>query len=530
MVTIAEFPKLYRYWQDPAIAHNYNGVAGIYKITCVAGDSLNGEIYIGQSYNISDRWNGHLNSMSLGQHGNSKIQNVHDKYGQQSFRFELVRTLDTGFVQSYTKEQIKNVLNILEQCYLTTLKPKFNICLVAGSSLGIKRSDEVILNLRAAKAKPFTLYHKKYGVVSGEGLADFLRDNPELDSWSIYGILNGNVYSYKGYYKCELYADSRKAWENDYPPNRSMVAWDDELRSWRAELIRKNHRRFIGVFELEDQAEEAIAEYIKKAEVKTRIIPYSLYNPSLGVITGEDLYKYCRENKLKGQPMRRLLEAKLYTTQGYYKSEEYYLDKTKWESDYPLPKSKYPHVYWNRQKESWEVQINIMGRLNYLGEFVNEEDAYIEVERFKRSIPEKVLIAFKENSRRKNSLAKSKEFELFHETLGFISGSNLRQYAIKEELSVTQLRYVFYGTQYCYGGYYKNEAFMKDKSLWEAINPIPESQNYPGVTWSRTSRKWKATPRINGKQPHLGLFIEEDDAIAACEKARAEANSYPQSA
>ena len=58
---------------------------------------------------------------------------------------------------------------------------------------------------------------------------------------------------------------------------------------------------------------------------------------------------------------------------------------------------------------------------------------------------------------------------------------------------------------------------MKNKKLQKN-----NTSGSAGVTWHKAAGKWKAQLRINGKQTHLGYFVEKSDAIAAVEKARIE--------
>lgn len=48
---------------------------------------------------------------------------------------------------------------------------------------------------------------------------------------------------------------------------------------------------------------------------------------------------------------------------------------------------------------------------------------------------------------------------------------------------------------------------------------IKSSSKYTGVGWNKLAKKWKATIGINGKNRHLGYFINEYDAHLAYEKA-----------
>lgn len=80
---------------------------GVYKITCLA----NNKIYIGSSSNILKRWSNHRYELRHDTHSNRYLQNAWNKYGEDSFKFEVVELCNP----SYRFE--------LEQKYLDKLQP-----------------------------------------------------------------------------------------------------------------------------------------------------------------------------------------------------------------------------------------------------------------------------------------------------------------------------------------------------------------------------------------------------------------------
>tara|TARA_R110000824_G_scaffold79611_1_gene200511 strand:- start:284 stop:781 length:498 start_codon:yes stop_codon:yes gene_type:complete len=48
---------------------------------------------------------------------------------------------------------------------------------------------------------------------------------------------------------------------------------------------------------------------------------------------------------------------------------------------------------------------------------------------------------------------------------------------------------------------------------------IKSSSRYVGVSWSKSSSKWEARIRVNGKQLYLGYFVDELEASKAYQKA-----------
>jgi len=60
---------------------------GIYKITNV----LDNKCIVGQSVDINKRWNRHKMDLRLNKHGNKYLQNSYNKYGKDSFKFEIIK-------------------------------------------------------------------------------------------------------------------------------------------------------------------------------------------------------------------------------------------------------------------------------------------------------------------------------------------------------------------------------------------------------------------------------------------------------
>lgn len=79
---------------------------GIYKIT-----SPSGRVYIGQSWNIFQRWNEHR---SLKRKGNHKLENSLKKYGSENHTFEIIHELPADTDQS--------ILDTYEILYISQYK------------------------------------------------------------------------------------------------------------------------------------------------------------------------------------------------------------------------------------------------------------------------------------------------------------------------------------------------------------------------------------------------------------------------
>lgn len=98
---------------------------GIYKISAPSG-----HFYIGSAVQIDRRWRRHLKDLRSNKHANIGLQRATKKYGIDSLEFSkmiICAPCD---------------LLLFEQRAIDVMRPEYNIAPVAGSSLGIKRSDE----------------------------------------------------------------------------------------------------------------------------------------------------------------------------------------------------------------------------------------------------------------------------------------------------------------------------------------------------------------------------------------------------
>ena len=115
--------------------------SGIYKIT----NLKNGKFYIGSSKDIERRWSEHKRKLNIKKHQNVILQRAWDKYEEKDFKFEIIQVVtDPEHLLSY------------EQVYLDYYKSYekdrgYNICKVAGSPYGLRRSEETKQKMREAK-------------------------------------------------------------------------------------------------------------------------------------------------------------------------------------------------------------------------------------------------------------------------------------------------------------------------------------------------------------------------------------------
>jgi len=105
-----------------------NQKCGIYKLTC------NEHSYIGSSINIYYRLKRHISDLLKNKHANKYIQNVFNKYGGDSFKFEVI------------EECSRDVLIKTESYYIESMSPDLNFI---QNPVAIVHSNETLLKISA---------------------------------------------------------------------------------------------------------------------------------------------------------------------------------------------------------------------------------------------------------------------------------------------------------------------------------------------------------------------------------------------
>ena len=91
--------------------------SGIYQIINTATN----KIYIGSTKDFKSREWQHFNMLERNKHSSQKLQKSYNKHGKNNFKFEVIATCPIEYL-------IK-----LEQHFLDTLNPQYNICLIAAN-------------------------------------------------------------------------------------------------------------------------------------------------------------------------------------------------------------------------------------------------------------------------------------------------------------------------------------------------------------------------------------------------------------
>ena len=98
---------------------------GVYRITC----QITGDCYVGSSAYLHNRKSEHLQMLRNNEHVNIHLQRAWNKYGENSFIFEVIeKTSRAKLIER-------------EQYWIEILVPSYNIRKVAESNLGLKASE-----------------------------------------------------------------------------------------------------------------------------------------------------------------------------------------------------------------------------------------------------------------------------------------------------------------------------------------------------------------------------------------------------
>lgn len=109
--------------------------SGVYEIL----NTANGKRYVGSAVEFRQRHNEHRSMLRRGKHHSRPFQNAWNKYGEAAFYFRVLLVCAPENLVLY------------EQRALDALRPDYNVCLVAGSTLGKTHSPETRAKI-AAKA------------------------------------------------------------------------------------------------------------------------------------------------------------------------------------------------------------------------------------------------------------------------------------------------------------------------------------------------------------------------------------------
>lgn len=197
---------------------------GVYQIR----NLLNGKIYIGsvaKQYGFQLRWSKHRSDLLKGQHHSIHLQRAWDKYGADAFVFEILEECEPE--RCIEREQYH-----LDDLLFSSYNDKrfhqlgYNICRVAGSSLGIKQDDKWI-EKRMSKLR---------------GLKRSMKTRQRMSRAAKHR--KGESYGFSGKHHSEEAKDKLSI------ANRGESSWSAKLREYEVRIIKRALRRGIAISKL----------------------------------------------------------------------------------------------------------------------------------------------------------------------------------------------------------------------------------------------------------------------------------------
>lgn len=125
--------------------------SGIYQIL----NTNNGKMYVGSAINIAARWKTHQSHLRNGKHHSKHLQSSWDRHGESAFSFTILQAVkDAAHLLQCEDEWIQRLKS-------ADRSRGYNICLRAGSQLGMRHSAEARQKISAAnKGKAKTPEHQ----------------------------------------------------------------------------------------------------------------------------------------------------------------------------------------------------------------------------------------------------------------------------------------------------------------------------------------------------------------------------------
>jgi len=241
-------------------------IISIYQIRHVES----GKIYVGSSSDTRQRWSVHLSRLRRNVHESRYLQKAWNKYGEQSFVFEIIEELHS----------IENLIS-REQYWIDTLhsidrRYGFNLNIVANSSIGVKRSEETRRKLKQVRQKEVSnpIVHKRLVAQSREYWSK-PESREKMRSMKLEHGRNPETR--------KKMADSQIRYGNQ--PNVR------EMRSLKGKDFYANN----------PERREILAEFASKE--------YILTAPNGEVYEIRNLKKFCQEHNLTARTMHRVMQG-----------------------------------------------------------------------------------------------------------------------------------------------------------------------------------------------------------------------------
>lgn len=161
-------------------------LCGIYKITCTA----NNVCYIGQSINIYNRWNKHKTKLKANNHENKHLQNIYNKYGNETFVYEIIELCSIDLLDARERYWIKcyGGANSKNNCNNDSGGNKYKVCSnktkqkLSESHKGYKVKEETKKKISATTKGKYSQRYNSIKVVKIDKQGNIVKEYDSLSS------------------------------------------------------------------------------------------------------------------------------------------------------------------------------------------------------------------------------------------------------------------------------------------------------------------------------------------------------------
>jgi group I intron endonuclease len=150
---------------------------GIYKIINI----ITGDYYIGSSLNLHNRYKNHIYKLNKQNHRNNILNRAWKKYGAESFVFVVIKETNLQHEE----------LRALEQKYLDTLKPVYNISKKANCPyMGKDHFDKMKKAVSEKCSKEFIVQNPQGEEYKIKNLTKFCKEN-NINMKNLFSVITG---------------------------------------------------------------------------------------------------------------------------------------------------------------------------------------------------------------------------------------------------------------------------------------------------------------------------------------------------
>ena len=390
-------------------------IAGIYKIT----NTLNGLYYVGSTVNIKKRHYGHFSKLRVNKHANFHLQAAFNKYGESSFRFEIVEECLGMSIEE---------LRAVEQKYLDAIldwRECYNMVKIANHLKAlppIKESTRQKMSLRRGEANPN--FGKKHSEELKLEMAEVRRVRgsgvylTDTNTWKVnIKLLGDKTDTYLGTYADETVARRVKElaeqlyWDNDDAVKtelEGLKAWAITNTvnarkkgmgvtltpdgTWKVHITVNDNRIYLGIYKTEglarnvrDLAEQvywdanvSLLPELEAAKLKANTA-HNQKHYGGGVVFNKSRGVWLARIRLNGKTAQLgSFKTEVEAKEQRVKAEKYYYDGDESFAHFfnkPKKEKTLPTGVQLRDNGKYRAVININNKRHTLGTFIELEDA-----------------------------------------------------------------------------------------------------------------------------------------------------------